>query len=488
MPIREGTPVVQPDKALRAMSPFSAVHASPFAAAARRRSLLSLHVIPIHMRESDFMAARDLQPPVIKFVDASPETINRYHALSPMSLIWVRDWALSEQHSDLFANPEATGRRHAQEMYEKVRNLRVPLSQVVVSGINEPRVWDDVHAVVRYYTAFCDECYRLGIRAVALNLSVGWPANKGGNTPPDWSPYEPVRQAIVRGGHYLGAHEYTDAQQDVTGMAGWWTGRVLTCPWDVPILIGEWGVDVYVSDPSVAFERRGWRAWMGPDQFMALSARYNEVMASDVRVKGICGFTSDSNKDWFSFDFEPIYPQWRQFVQQVGGGQPPATDKPVPPVVNRPTNPPAELVHPCPGFPISQHFYQNPENYAQYGLPGHNGTDFAIPERTPLRCPCNGTVEYVGTDRDYGNYVRVYSPVLAAHFFLAHLHSASVQAGQILQTNDIVGLSGNTGRSTGPHLHLEVRIGSKNSYSTLTPMAKGRVDPETFFSMHRVKL
>ena len=459
------------------------------------RNLMSFHLIPIHMRNSDFDAIARLKPPVIKTVDASPDVLNRLYASSPNSLFFVRDWALSEQHSDMFAQPEATGQRHAREMYDKIVRLSIPRNQIVVPGINEPHVWTNVDAVVRYYAAFCDACTALGIKAAALNLSVGWPANKGANTPPDWTPYEPVHAAIRRGGHYLCCHEYTDDKQGIGGMWGWWTGRTLTCPWNVPILIGEWGVDLYVSNPNVDKMARGWRPYMNAEAFWDLCVQYNARLSADPRVMGICGFTSDGAREWQSFDFEPVYTHWFRWAEQPFVPAPPPQPQPPPlpptpvPVPVPEPQPTGVLVHPCAGFPITQRFYQNPQNYARFGLPGHNGTDFGVPLNTPLKAPADGTVEWTGLDeKGYGNYVRIYSPNWGCHFFLAHMQQVMVQRGQTVKAGQVIGLCGSTGNSTGPHLHLEVRLGTRDAYSSVTPMTNGRVDPETWFAQRGLKL
>lgn len=460
------------------------------------RKLLSFHLIPIHMRPTDFDAIEKIKPPIIKTVDASPDLINRLYNFSPNSLFFVRDWALSEQHDDMFLRPEQTGKRHANEMFDKVKNLRIPREQIVVPGINEPRVWDAIDPVVRYYSAFCNECTALGIRAAALNLSVGWPANSGGQTLPNWTPYEPLHNAIKAGNHFLCCHEYTDNKQGVNGMWGWWTGRTLTCPWDVPIIIGEWGVDMYVSHPAVDKNARGWRPYMSGFEFWNLNLHYQHRMAWDKRVAGICGFTSDGAKEWQSFDYEPVYDSWKTWANQQyinplpnPNPNPPVAPKPEP-VNPQPTKPSVStLVHPCFGFPITQRFYQNPKNYAQFGLPGHNGTDFGVPLNTPLKSPADGTVEMVANDaRGYGNYVRIWSDTHQCHFFMAHFEKVMVAIGQNVKAGDVVGLCGSTGNSTGPHLHLEVRLGTKNKYSTVTPMGNGRVDPETWFAQRNIKL
>jgi murein DD-endopeptidase MepM/ murein hydrolase activator NlpD len=152
-----------------------------------------------------------------------------------------------------------------------------------------------------------------------------------------------------------------------------------------------------------------------------------------------------------------------------------------------PTPPPdedMELVHPLMGSVITQHFYQNPQNYAQFGLPGHNGTDLGgKSSRTPVLSVAKGIVAFVGTDAAYGNYVRVkhQQNELQCYTFFAHLDSISVAAGQVVEPGQEVGKLGTTGNSTGVHLHIEVRMMyADGTYVQGTPMPKGRVDPQTF--------
>ena len=87
----------------------------------------------------------------------------------------------------------------------------------------------------------------------------------------------------------------------------------------------------------------------------------------------------------------------------------------------------------------------------------HNGVDFALPLDTEVKSNVNGTVwavEY--QEKGFGNYVIVADSSGKFHYY-AHLNQASVQMGDYISVGDTLGLSGSTGRSTGPHLHYEVR-------------------------------
>lgn len=85
----------------------------------------------------------------------------------------------------------------------------------------------------------------------------------------------------------------------------------------------------------------------------------------------------------------------------------------------------------------------------------HTGIDIAIPEGTPLYAPFDGTISKVGNEPSgYGNYVEITSE---DGFTVKYAHMSTVQVvqGQSVLKSDTVGLSGNTGASTGPHVHVE---------------------------------
>ena len=85
----------------------------------------------------------------------------------------------------------------------------------------------------------------------------------------------------------------------------------------------------------------------------------------------------------------------------------------------------------------------------------HEGIDIAVPEGTPVIAAECGRVIYAGDGGTYGNLVRIdhgYGVVTA----YAHLGTINVKTGQSVGANTQIALSGNTGRSTGPHLHFEI--------------------------------
>jgi len=85
----------------------------------------------------------------------------------------------------------------------------------------------------------------------------------------------------------------------------------------------------------------------------------------------------------------------------------------------------------------------------------HEGNDFATPVGTRIGSMSTGTVIFAGVEGGYGNKVEIeYWDGTVSVF--GHMSEIDVVVGQRLAPGDLVGLSGNTGHSTGPHLHLEI--------------------------------
>lgn len=88
--------------------------------------------------------------------------------------------------------------------------------------------------------------------------------------------------------------------------------------------------------------------------------------------------------------------------------------------------------------------------------PGHNGLDFGVVVGTPIKSTMDGKVTYAGwNDQGYGNLVIVENGPYRTYF--GHLSSIPVAVGDSVSAGTTIGLSGNTGHSTGPHLHYEIR-------------------------------
>ena len=89
----------------------------------------------------------------------------------------------------------------------------------------------------------------------------------------------------------------------------------------------------------------------------------------------------------------------------------------------------------------------------------HNGTDFSAPVGTPIMATSDATIEFIGTQRGFGNLIVLkHRNDITTHY--AHLNgfAKGLAKGQSVSQGDMIGYVGCTGWCTGPHLHYEVRI------------------------------
>jgi len=86
----------------------------------------------------------------------------------------------------------------------------------------------------------------------------------------------------------------------------------------------------------------------------------------------------------------------------------------------------------------------------------HNGWDIAVPTGTPVHPTQEGTVYFAGQYKGYGNLIAIEH---GKSFISLYGHNSEilVKPGMYVTPQTIIALSGNTGRSTGPHIHYEVR-------------------------------
>lgn len=97
-----------------------------------------------------------------------------------------------------------------------------------------------------------------------------------------------------------------------------------------------------------------------------------------------------------------------------------------------------------------------PGTSSNTGGEAHPGLDIAIPIGSPVRAAGGGTVLEAGSEVEYGTYVLVQHPEGYQSLY-GHLSRLTVRAGSPVKAGDVLGLSGNSGRSSAPHLHFEVR-------------------------------
>lgn len=112
------------------------------------------------------------------------------------------------------------------------------------------------------------------------------------------------------------------------------------------------------------------------------------------------------------------------------------------------------------------------------GMRAHKGIDLAAPTGTPVYATADGIVERADRFSSYGLYVAIeHGGDLETRY--AHMSRLAVAAGEHVKKGDIIGYVGTTGRSTGPHLHYEVRVAGE-AVNPIPYMAEAEPTSSTF--------
>ncbi|MEW2293730.1 M23 family metallopeptidase [Streptomyces sp. NPDC006743] len=139
----------------------------------------------------------------------------------------------------------------------------------------------------------------------------------------------------------------------------------------------------------------------------------------------------------------------------------------------------AAWVDPVKNYTLTATFNQGGSHW----MHKHSGQDFAVPIGTDVVAAHGGTVVKAGPNGGgdgpaYGNAI-VIKHANGLYSQYAHLSRIDVKVGQVLATGQHIAKSGNTGNTTGPHLHFEIRT---------TPNYGSAVNPVVFLRAHGVKV
>lgn len=108
--------------------------------------------------------------------------------------------------------------------------------------------------------------------------------------------------------------------------------------------------------------------------------------------------------------------------------------------------------------PLESGRVTSPYGFRHYRI--HKGIDIGLKKGDSIRAAFAGTVTRVRYERrGYGKYIVLHHEGGITRTVYAHLSKQLVKVGQTVEAGDVIGLGGSTGRSTGPHLHFEARIG-----------------------------
>lgn len=428
---------------------------------------LGCHWICDQFRSSDLTYMAALRPPVIKIVNPSPDRVAEAFArIDPAGHVALRYHPISEQQAELAADPAGLGHQHAQYWIGQINGpySRFDRDRLYVMGINEPTIHngDQARGVATYTEAFLRELQPHRIRAYVFNFSVGWPREEAGRI--IWNEFLHLESLINDTNSFGCVHEYWYP----TVMSGWnsYGNRVSRCPMKIKFVIGECAYTKQLINPPVG-QPWGWDGNLSADSYAAMLWEYADKVDPG-KVFAVLPFTTSfGGAEWQSKDTAKAHNHILARKHAYIWPDPwPAFDDEPPPVTDK-----FRLL--WPKMPrISQYFGGT-----------HSGLDIPMPVGTPLYAMWDGIVAWSDVDTaangGYGEYVRVSYPELGFDSLSGHMSLRDVHNGDIVRRGQRIGTSGNTGNSTGPHLHLEIRLKLPNkAYRPgVSAFSRGQVDP-----------
>jgi murein DD-endopeptidase MepM/ murein hydrolase activator NlpD len=126
-------------------------------------------------------------------------------------------------------------------------------------------------------------------------------------------------------------------------------------------------------------------------------------------------------------------------------------------------------------YPLAEVVVTSPYGYTRKTGPysiSHKGTDYKAPVGTRVVAMNRGIVRVVKNSKTYGKTIIIDHGQELLTFYL-HLSKFNIKAGQLVQQGELIGLSGDTGYSMGPHLHLTIRVNNTS------------IDPEKFMALFK---
>ncbi len=324
-------------------------------------------------------------------------------------------------------------------------------------GTNESPVGTPAQraALVAFTRRWVSLMHAANLRTVALCLSTGWP-----DVGEAWQLAGALEETDAWAVHEYSAPTMQDA-------VSWECLRYRRTVAELravgaripPLLITECGIDGGV----IGRPKTGWKSYTDRAGYLAQLVWYDGELARDDYVLTATPFTAGPNGDWQDFDVDEelsrgIAEHIRQSV--------PAPEPEPPPVVVPPVVVPCaasagihlHILRPLPGNIgyVSQWFGEHGADYSQWQMIGHNGLDYAVLVGTPVLAAHAGRARVGSDPAGYGTFVRVVA--LKWETIYGHLDRATIGDGEVVDDGEQIGLSGNTGASTGPHLHLGLKL------------------------------
>lgn len=406
-------------------------------------------------------------------------------------------------YAELWADPIGYGRKFVRQWIDFLRlefyidedwnNPKLPPPDQVIchlqnepdtNGVNKQVAIDQFTvSAIKTANAFyrSDSSHTFPVNLGCYNFGEGHPADLK-NGKPNWKPFAQSLALLNNSTHWVLLHEYASSLGVTDPSNNPWhvfrhTMAPLSSKWNVGI--AEWGIEELVN--RVMDHHQGWQGRLSAMQFAADYLYYCQHCAG--WVQWVCIFASDT-PGWNTFDPAPAKDELVKVSRKLWADQGSGGEIDSGPTIPGTPPPTQALIPPCVGT-VTQRWGENYASYmSKFGIPGHNGIDFGNDEGTPIVSVADGTVAFTGWDGDYGNYIRVWYPQYHLHGFFAHLSRIDVQGSVAVKQGQQIGLMGNTGNSTGPHLHYELRFGDEFSYWDVSAVhGKGRCNPEVVYSL-----
>lgn len=185
---------------------------------------------------------------------------------------------------------------------------------------------------------------------------------------------------------------------------------------------------------------------------MANSAANAADIAAPLRAAQAANVSATGVEDE---QFKQLFSSWQKF-ETTGfvASRAPATTGIA--AARMPTNVSIPSVMPIKGEVLTSGFGMR-EHPILGGMRAHKGVDLAAPVGTPVFAPADGVVSRASWFSSYGLFISLeHGADLQTRY--GHLSRLNVAEGQAVHKGDLIGYVGTTGRSTGPHLHYEVRV------------------------------
>ena len=394
--------------------------------------------------------------PLYVLVNVTPQYVREVRALvGPEPLIVVR-WVQSYQP---LSNPE-------QEAVEWFSAHLADMLLATNNGADKRTIWQGMNEVpgCQAEALYWYEKRRGELMHPRGLLRGLFACSVGEYDPSIWRFLATLFPSMVAGEHAL-THEYWDSGASIA-TRDWWVGRWRHVPElaNIPLAVTECGRD-YIVDGGVGYGKAGWRQTCGPEEFWHDLLAYDALLQRYPNVVGAAIFNCGYEGGWPNFACNELVPR---LVANTEPSAPAPAPEPAPEQTEDSTGRLViELSRPLALTPttnvVTQWFGANPAMYARFGLAGHNGLDYRAPLGTPVLATHPGVVQIADQGATgLGKYVQIaYIDGRGETRYwtrYAHLSEFRVANGQRVKRGDVIGLSGNTGNSTGAHLHWDLRI------------------------------